>query len=158
MVICYIAVGSNLGDRAHYITAALRKLRQLPQTKVVRVSALIETLPEGGPSGQGSYLNGVLEIETSLFPYHLLAELQKIEYELGRVRTCLNAPRPIDLDILTYGEAVIREEALCIPHPRMLTRRFVLDPLEELAPGMTAKVCSLSAPARPGKKTGRKKR
>jgi len=155
MVICYIAVGSNLGDRAHYIKTALRKIRQIPQTRLLKVSSLIETLPEGGPAGQGPYLNGVFEIETELFPYHLLGALQKIEHELGRVRTCLNAPRPIDLDILTYGDAVIKEEALCIPHPRMLTRRFVLEPLEEISPGMVKKVRAMAG-TRPVKRSGKK--
>lgn len=161
MVICHIAVGSNLGDRAHYIKTALRKIRQIPQTRVLKVSALIETPPEGGPAGQGFYLNGVLQIETDLFPYHLLEALQKIEHELGRVRTCLNAPRPIDLDILTYGDAVIREEALCIPHPRMLTRRFVLGPLEEISPGTAEQVRAMTGTRpvkRPAKKPARGKK
>lgn len=155
MVICYIAVGSNLGDRAHYIQTALRKIRQIPQTRLLKVSSLIETPPEGGPVGQGPYLNGVLQVETDLFPYHLLGALQKIEHELGRVRTCLNAPRPIDLDILTYGDAMIHEEALCIPHPRMLTRRFVLEPLEQISPGMTEKVRAMTG-ARTARKPGKK--
>lgn len=140
MVISYIAVGSNLGDREYYIRSALRKIRQLPETKLRKVSSLIETEPEGGPSGQGRYLNGVVEISTGLFPYRLLQELQKIEAELGRIRSCCNAPRQIDLDILTYGEAIISEEALKIPHPRMAARLFVLEPLKEIAPDLALKM------------------
>jgi 2-amino-4-hydroxy-6-hydroxymethyldihydropteridine diphosphokinase len=135
MVISYIAVGSNLGDRRYYIQSAVKKLRQLPGTKVKKVSGLVETQPEGDPRWQGMYLNGVIELETELFPYRLLAELQQIESELGRIRIWLNGPRTIDLDILSYGDVVMREAALCIPHPRMFTRTFVLKPLEEIAPG-----------------------
>jgi 2-amino-4-hydroxy-6-hydroxymethyldihydropteridine diphosphokinase len=143
MVISYIAVGSNLGDRRYYIQAALKRLRQIAGTKVKKVSGLVETDAEGGPQGQGRYLNGVVEIETELFPYRLLAELQKIETDLGRVRLLRNGPRVIDLDILAYGTVVMQEEGLCIPHPRMFTRVFVLNPLEEIAPGQAAKLSRL---------------
>lgn len=135
MAVCYIAVGSNLGDRRYYIQSALKKIRQIPSTKVKKISSLRESAPVGGPGGQGFYLNGVAEIETELFPYLLLDELQKIERDLGRVRLLLNGPRTIDLDILAYGDVVMREEGLSIPHPRMFSRVFVLEPLSEIAPG-----------------------
>jgi 2-amino-4-hydroxy-6-hydroxymethyldihydropteridine diphosphokinase len=168
MVVSYIAVGSNLGDRRSYIEAALKKIRQLPGTKVRKVSHLIESEPEGGPRGQGRYLNGVVELETEMFPYRLLQELQKIERELGRVRVAVNGPRTIDLDILVYGDAVIREEGLCVPHPRMFSRLFVLQPLEEIAPGATEAIRKLlrrrhqgrgakKKPRRPVKKAGSRK-
>lgn len=133
MVVCYIGLGSNLGDRHYYINAAVRRLRQLSRTKVRKVSKVIETAPQGGPV-QGPYLNAVAELETDLGPYQLLAELQNIESALGRFRTVINGPRTIDLDILTYGDVRMAEEALCIPHPRMLERKFVLVPLAEIAP------------------------
>jgi len=133
MVICYIAIGSNLGDRKFYIESAIKKIRALVNTKVKKVSAVIETLPQGGPA-QGLYFNAVLEIETDLVPYHLLQELEKIETTLGRARALANAPRTIDLDILTYGDICMNEEALCIPHPRMLERDFVMIPLKQIAP------------------------
>jgi 2-amino-4-hydroxy-6-hydroxymethyldihydropteridine diphosphokinase len=139
MVFCYIGLGSNLGDREHNIHTAVRKMKSLMHTKVRRISSVIETLPQGGPA-QGLYLNAVAEIETGLDPYRLLVELQSIEMVLGRVRTVLNGPRTIDLDILTYGDICIEEEALCIPHPRMLEREFVLIPLQEIAPGVIEKV------------------
>jgi 2-amino-4-hydroxy-6-hydroxymethyldihydropteridine diphosphokinase len=139
MVLCYIGLGSNLGDRQHNINTAVRKMKSLIQTKVRRISSVIETLPQGGPA-QGLYLNAVAEIETGLDPYRLLVELHNIEMVLGRVRTVLNGPRTIDLDILTYGDICMEEEALCIPHPRMLEREFVLLPLQEIAPGVIEKV------------------
>jgi 2-amino-4-hydroxy-6-hydroxymethyldihydropteridine diphosphokinase len=139
MVLCYIGLGSNLGDRQHNINTAVRKMKSLIQTKVRRISSVIETLPQGGPA-QGFYLNVVAEIETGLDPYRLLVELHNIEMVLGRVRTVLNGPRTIDLDILTYGDICMEEEALCIPHPRMLEREFVLLPLQEIAPGVIEKV------------------
>jgi 2-amino-4-hydroxy-6-hydroxymethyldihydropteridine diphosphokinase len=133
MTVCYIGLGSNLGDRQYYIDAAVRKVRALSNTRVRRLSQVIESEPQGGPP-QGMYLNAVLEIETELGPYELLRELQAIEAGLGRVRTVANAPRTIDLDILTYGDFSIEEEALRIPHPRILERKFVLVPLAQIAP------------------------
>ncbi len=133
MVTCYIGVGSNLGDRQYYINTAIKKIMMLTATRVRKISRIIETPPHGGPD-QGPYLNGVLEIETELNPYHLLQDLQKIESSLGRVRVIKDGPRTIDLDILTYGELSINECALCIPHPRIFEREFVLIPLKEIAP------------------------
>jgi 2-amino-4-hydroxy-6-hydroxymethyldihydropteridine diphosphokinase len=141
MVTCYIAIGSNLGDRRYFIESAIKKMRILANTKVEKVSSIIETLPQGGPP-QGRYLNCVLAIETDLTPYQLLQELQKIESMLGRVRTVVNAPRTIDLDILTYSDICMKEEALCIPHPRMLERDFVMIPLSEIASGLVKKLRS----------------
>lgn len=134
MTTCYIGIGSNLGERQFNLHMAIKELRKLFTTRVTKVSSVIETVPVGGPAGQGMYLNGVVEMETELPPYQLLKELQRIESFLGRVRTVQDAPRIIDLDILLYGDYCINEEALCIPHPRMLERDFVLVPLREIAP------------------------
>lgn len=147
MVVCYIGLGSNLGDRKKYLQEAVKRLKTLHATRVRKVSSFIETAPQGGPGGQGLYLNAVAEIETGLMPYQLLQELQHIEHALGRIRTVINGPRSIDLDILTYGDIRMREEALCIPHPRMLERDFVLVPLREIAPA-----------AVPARKPARRKR
>ncbi|RJO64077.1 MAG: 2-amino-4-hydroxy-6-hydroxymethyldihydropteridine diphosphokinase [Candidatus Omnitrophota bacterium] len=133
MVTSFIGIGSNLGDRARYITVAIRQLKTLPITRVSKISRIIETLPQEGPA-QGKFLNCVVQIETELFPYQLLQALQKIEASLDRVRTVKNAPRTIDLDILLYADISMHEEALCIPHPRILRRAFVLGPLKEIAP------------------------
>jgi 2-amino-4-hydroxy-6-hydroxymethyldihydropteridine diphosphokinase len=132
MVTCYIGIGSNLGDRQYYINTAIKKIMMLIGTRVRKISRIIETLPQGGLI-QGPYLNGVIEIETGLNPYQLLQELQKIESSLGRLRSVKNAARTIDLDILTYADLCIEEDALCIPHPRILEREFVLEPLKEIS-------------------------
>lgn len=132
MVTCFIGVGSNLGDRQYNINTAIKKIKVMPSTRITKISRMIETVPQGGPA-QGLYLNGAIKISTELSPYQLLKELQAIETALGRVRTVVNGPRQIDLDILTYGDLCMNEEALCIPHPRMLTRDFVLIPLKEIA-------------------------
>jgi 2-amino-4-hydroxy-6-hydroxymethyldihydropteridine diphosphokinase len=150
MVTCYIAIGSNLGDRKYYIESAVKKVRTLANTKVNKVSSVIETAPEGGPP-QGPYLNCVMEINTELTPYQLLQELQRIESLLGRVRTAANAARTLDLDILTYGDICLKEDALCIPHPRMLERDFVMIPLKEIAPEVVKKLRC------PAKRTARTK-
>ena len=108
-------------------------------TRVTKISKIIETMPEAGLS-QGRYLNCVIEINTALSPYELLSRLQKIEADLGRVRKLENEPRNIDLDILLYGNARIKEASLCIPHPRMFKRAFVMEPLKQIAPQVVAKL------------------
>ncbi len=139
MTTCFIAFGSNLGDRQYYILSAIKMVRTLNLTRVKKVSSVIETKPQGGPV-QGMYLNGVMEIETELLPYQLLKELQRIEAALGRVRTVKFAPRTIDLDILIYGDSRIDEEGLCLPHPMIRERDFVLEPLKEIAPLVAKKL------------------
>ena len=158
MVVCYIGLGSNVGDRQGFISAAIKKIRSLANTKVRTVSNTIESLPQGGPP-QGPYLNAVLQIETDLNPYILLRELQRIESELGRIRTVLNGPRTIDLDILTFGDLCINEVSLCIPHPRILEREFVLMPLRQIDPDIIDLVRKLNKqnlkPAAGDKKKGK---
>jgi 2-amino-4-hydroxy-6-hydroxymethyldihydropteridine diphosphokinase len=139
MVICFISLGSNLGDRSYYISYAIDKIKGLPFTRVEKVSTLIISPTQGGPN-QGMYLNGVIGIETGLSPYQLLSQLQAIESSLGRVRMEINGPRTIDLDILLYGDFCLNEESLTIPHPRILERDFVFKPLEEIAPAVAQKL------------------
>jgi len=129
----YLGVGSNLGDRKRHLEAAKDRIQKVPQTRFLRSSSVLETEPVGGPP-QGKYLNAVWEIETTLTARRLKEELQRIESELGRKRSEPNAPREIDLDILFYGDRVIEEEKLTIPHARLHERAFVLAPLMELAP------------------------
>jgi 2-amino-4-hydroxy-6-hydroxymethyldihydropteridine diphosphokinase len=129
----YLALGSNLGDRAATIAAALKAVARLPGTRVLKVSRLIETAPVGGPPGQGPVLNGAATIETDLAPPDLLAALKRIERDLGRTSGPRWGPRPIDLDILLYADLVLDAPALVIPHPRLRERRFVLEPLAEIA-------------------------
>jgi 2-amino-4-hydroxy-6-hydroxymethyldihydropteridine diphosphokinase len=133
MPICYLGIGSNLGNREENIAQAIEKVRQLPDTAVVKVSSLIETAPQGGPA-QGLFLNAAMEVKTRLSPRQLLSALQKIEKDLGRARGVKNGPRTIDLDILLYGGLKLSQPDLTIPHPRIRERDFVLIPLREIAP------------------------
>lgn len=130
-MLCYIGIGSNLGDREKNINDAIQRLREAEGVRVKKVSPLYEIEPMGGPM-QPKYLNGVIEIETGLGPRQLLFVTQKIENELGRKRTVKNGPRTIDLDILTYGDKEINEPDLQIPHPRMSERDFVQRPLRDI--------------------------
>ena len=133
-VITYIALGANLGDRAGNIAAALEKLRQTPQVKLTKVSALIENPAVGGPPDSPPFLNAAAEISTSLSARAILDRLLEIEREIGRVRREKWGPRSIDLDLLLFGDQVIDEPGLTVPHPLMQQRRFVLEPLAQIAP------------------------
>lgn len=129
----YLGVGSNLGNRAFFLERAKALLQKLPGTRFIKSSSVIETEPVGGPP-QGKFLNAIWEIKTSLPPEELKTHLQKIEIQIGRKRTVRNAPREIDLDILFYGDRVVEEKELEIPHPRLHERSFVLIPFAEIAP------------------------
>ena len=132
-VTAFVALGSNLGDPAAQIRRALCALAALPETRFVRQSALYRNPPAGGID-QPEFVNAVAQIETGLAARDLLARLLEIERVHGRVRDYPNAPRTLDLDIVLFGEQVVREPGLAIPHPRMLDRAFVLVPLAEIAP------------------------
>ena len=129
----YVALGSNIGDRQKNLHAAIGLMNGVEGISVLRVSSFHDTKPVGGPP-QPNYLNAVAEVETDLPPARLLAELQRIEKQLGRTRDVRWGPRTIDLDILLMGDTIADEPGLTIPHPRMHERRFVLEPLCELAP------------------------
>jgi 2-amino-4-hydroxy-6-hydroxymethyldihydropteridine diphosphokinase len=128
----FIGLGSNLGDRL----AALRQgVATLEQGKdVIAVSPLYETEPVGGPEDQGAFLNVVVELATSDSPQELLARCQALEEAAHRVRTVRFGPRTLDADVLLVGDLVVDEPDLIVPHPRMWERRFVLQPLFDLAP------------------------
>ena len=111
---------------------AVKKINSLKDTCVLKESKIIESLPAGGPAGQPDFLNAALKIETKFSPINLLKQLKKIENELGRVKTARFGPRVIDLDILLYGDRIMRGERLTIPHPRMFGRDFVTRPLTEV--------------------------
>ncbi|MBI5369364.1 MAG: 2-amino-4-hydroxy-6-hydroxymethyldihydropteridine diphosphokinase [Planctomycetes bacterium] len=128
----YVGLGSNLGDRAEHLAAAARALAALPGVRLLRLSRVWATAPVGGPP-QGEYLNAVAELESALAPAALLAALLAVETRLGRVRAERWGPRVIDLDLLLAGDAVSATPALALPHPRLAERRFVLEPLAELA-------------------------
>ncbi len=130
----YLALGSNLGDREARLRQAVAKL-EAAEIHILRRSPVYETEPQD-VRDQGWFLNAVLEAETALFPMQLLERTQKIEREMGRQRVKVSGPRTIDIDILLYGNFVIRTPQLEIPHPRMTARRFVLQPLAALAPDL----------------------
>ncbi len=130
-----ISLGSNLGDRRAHIERALAALENMPGVSVEAVSSLIETEPVGDPP-QGPYLNGAALVSCELDPHGLLAVLQDLERAAGRESGSRWGPRPLDLDVLLLdgGQRVVRDDALEVPHPRLTERRFVLEPLAEIAP------------------------
>ncbi len=145
-----VALGSNLGDRAANLRAALRLMREagiVPE----RVSSVWESEPV--PAGQPSYLNAVAVVETALPPLELLAALKEIEHALGRRPGPRWGPRPIDLDILFYSGVELSTPDLVIPHPLVAERAFVLAPLSEVhsgpLPGLGRTVLELLAEAPP---------
>jgi 2-amino-4-hydroxy-6-hydroxymethyldihydropteridine diphosphokinase len=128
----FIGLGSNLGDRAGHIRDALRELAEAGDIRVVACSRVHETEPVGGPPGQPPYLNAVAELATDLAPRDLLVRLLEIERRHGRQRGVPNGPRTLDLDLLLYRDLVVDEPDLCVPHPRMWQRSFVMEPLAEI--------------------------
>lgn len=132
--VAYIALGSNLGDRANNIATAIDHLRANPDIEVTKASALLDNPAVGGPSDSPPFLNAVAEIQTTLPPRELLRTLLEIERTMGRERREKWGPRVIDLDLILYANQIIDEPDLKIPHPLMHKRPFVLKPLSELAP------------------------
>ena len=129
----YIGLGSNLADREGTIEEAVGLLRAEPGIEVVSVSSLRETEPWGRVA-QPAFLNGAVALETTLEPRALLGVLLDVERRLGRVRDERWGPRTIDLDLLLYGDVVLDEPGLTVPHPLLHERAFVLEPLQELDP------------------------
>jgi 2-amino-4-hydroxy-6-hydroxymethyldihydropteridine diphosphokinase len=137
MPTAFVGIGSNLGEPERQIAAALEELAAEDGIELVAVSTLRETEPVGYLD-QPNFLNGAARIETELPPRELLKRLLAIERRLERVRGegLRFGPRTIDLDLLLYGEERIAEPGLTVPHPRLAERRFALEPLVELAPGL----------------------
>jgi len=133
MVDAYLSVGSNLGNRLENLLNSLQKLTLQPKILLQRVSSIYETEPVGVVD-QPMFLNAVCKLKTSLAPKQLLAEIKKIEADAGRKKTGRWQERIIDIDILLYGNVVICDSELEIPHPRMRVRRFVLVPFAEISP------------------------
>lgn len=136
MTLACIGIGSNLGDRAASIALAAARLRDTPGITDVRMSATHETDPVG-PVAQGKFLNAAAACDTTLAPAELLARLRAIEAEAGRADAAVRehwGPRELDLDLLLFGDRVIDQPGLSVPHPRMHERAFVLRPLAEVAP------------------------
>ncbi len=137
MTTAFVGIGSNLGEPERQIAAALEQLAAEDGIELVAASTLRETEPVGYLD-QPSFLNGAAQLETALPPRELLERLLEIESRLGRVRGegPRFGPRTIDLDLLLYGDETIDEPGLTVPHPRLAERRFALEPLAELAPGL----------------------
>lgn len=129
-----IGLGSNLGDRAAVLDAAVAALATTPGVTVRAVSSRYETAPVGGPPGQGAFLNAAALLETALDPHSLHERLRTIEQNAGRVRHVRWGERTLDLDLLLFGGLILTTDELTIPHPRMGVRRFVLTPLAAIAP------------------------
>jgi 2-amino-4-hydroxy-6-hydroxymethyldihydropteridine diphosphokinase len=128
----FLGLGSNVGDREAHLREAVEHLES-DQVRVLHRSSLYETAPQE-MLDQPWFLNAVVQVETTLFPLQLLARVRQIERDMGRRRVTPKGPRNIDIDILFYGRVVIATAELEVPHPRIAQRRFVLDPLAEIAP------------------------
>lgn len=130
----FLGLGSNQGDRLAMISQAVQRLGSYQGIRVIQMALVVETEPVG-VSEQPDFLNTVVEVETTLSPHELLAVVKRLEQQLGRLPSPQRwGPRPIDLDILLYDDRVIQEPHLTIPHVHMHQRRFVLEPLAQLAP------------------------
>ncbi|MFH1263101.1 MAG: 2-amino-4-hydroxy-6-hydroxymethyldihydropteridine diphosphokinase [Pseudomonadota bacterium] len=143
MARAFIGIGSNLGDRAAFVRQSVRKLRSF--ARVLRVSSLHETEPVGVTGRQPDFLNAVAEIETSSAAIELMGQLLSVEAEIGRIRKKPGTARRIDLDLLSYDDLVLDQPVLQVPHPRMHERRFVMEPLTELAPAWVHPVLGRTA-------------
>jgi 2-amino-4-hydroxy-6-hydroxymethyldihydropteridine diphosphokinase len=136
VTLAYVGLGSNLDHPARRIEQAIEELDRLPHSRVVRRSSLYRSAPVGY-ADQPDFVNAVVQLETGLSADRLLAELQDVEARHGRVRSFANAPRTLDLDLLTFDGLEMKTERLTLPHPRMQERAFVLKPLVEVAPEAT---------------------
>lgn len=167
-ITAFIALGSNLGDRKRNIHQAIDKLRQTPGVQVVRLSRLLDNPAQGMGEDAPAFINAVVQVQTTLGSHALLHRLLQIEHEMGRQRRIKWEPRIIDLDLLLYGDHIISSQELVVPHPLMHERRFVLEPLAEIAPdfvhptlqmtiaGLLENLNSATARASRSPQTGRK--
>ncbi|MFQ5557450.1 MAG: 2-amino-4-hydroxy-6-hydroxymethyldihydropteridine diphosphokinase [Acidimicrobiales bacterium] len=148
--VAYLALGTNLGDRRANLGQAIGRLgfeHHAGGLRISSLSGLYETDPIGGPDDQGPFLNMVVEVETTLDPFELLDRCLATEKAGGRTRSVRWGPRVIDVDVLLYGDVRIESPELTLPHPRMWERRFVLEPLADVAPQLLSKDWSDRLPA-----------
>jgi len=130
---CYLSLGSNVGERERHVLDAVGRIESCGAGRVTAASSLYETEPIGMP-GATAFINAVVEVETLLSPGGLLERLQEVEARMGRTGGHYQ-PREIDIDIVAYGDSVIDQPRLTLPHPRYASRGFVLVPLRDVAPG-----------------------
>ena len=139
----YLSLGSNLGDREKYLREAILRLRDLGVIR--QISAFYETQPVEVQNEQPWFLNCALAMETELMPLEFLRGMLSIEQSMGRIRTEPKGPRTIDIDIVFFGDEVLDTPELTVPHPAMHQRRFVLEPLAEIAPDVVHPVLKRTA-------------
>lgn len=142
----FVALGANVGDPPAQLKQAAQRLATHDQVVLKDTSSLWRTSPEGPVADQPDFVNAVVHLETLLSPHSLLALCHEVEEALGRDRSgeVAGGPRPIDLDLLAYGDVVLDEEGLTLPHPRLAERAFVLEPLHEVAPHFVHPATGLS--------------
>ena len=136
MITAHLGLGSNLGNRLAFLQGGRDRLLDSYDIVLLRASSVFETAALGGPAGSPPFLNAVLEVETSLAARELLAACLATEQAFGRTRSEPAAPRTLDIDLLLYGDAVIDQGDLQVPHPHLCERAFVLAPLSEIAPDL----------------------
>jgi 2-amino-4-hydroxy-6-hydroxymethyldihydropteridine diphosphokinase len=141
MATAFLGLGSNMGDRADNINIAIKLLRESGQIDIENISSLYQTEPVG-VEGQPEFYNCAMRIKTPLDPHPLLRLIKAIERQMGREPSTHMQPRLIDIDILLYDDTDLESLELKIPHPRLTTRRFVLEPLLELEPGLRDPISS----------------
>lgn len=139
----FLGLGSNMGDRKAYLDGAVLGLKEADRVSLIQVSSYIET-PPYGLVDQDPFLNAVVEIETTLAPYPLLDLCQSLEKAAGRVRKVHWGPRTLDVDILFYDREILGLDRLAVPHPDLVNRAFVLEPMVELAPNFIHPVNKLT--------------
>jgi len=153
----YLSLGSNVGDREDHLRGAITRLESI--ARVISVSSFYETEPME-VTNQPWFLNCAVKVETTKMPKQLMAAILEMEREMGRLRTIKKGPRTVDIDILLFGDAVVDSQEVTIPHPAMHERRFVLEPLAEIAPEarhpVFKKTVSEMLDALPGGQTVRK--
>jgi 2-amino-4-hydroxy-6-hydroxymethyldihydropteridine diphosphokinase len=132
MALAFIGLGGNIGDTKQLIKDAIVCLAQHPELRILTRSCMYQSAPVDAEGDD--YINAVISLETQISPEELLRICQQVELSFGRERPYLNAPRTLDLDVLAYDQIAINNDALTIPHPRMIERSFVLCPLLEIAP------------------------
>lgn len=132
-VVAYVGLGSNLAEPVMQVRRACEALQRLPHTRYLQCSGLYLS-PPMGPADQPDYINAVAAVDTALSPHQLLTELQRIEHDQGRTRSVRWGARTLDLDLLLYGDRIIADARLSVPHPGLADRAFVLYPLQEIAP------------------------
>lgn len=141
--LCYLGLGSSIGDRLSYLRFALVRMGAWPGAKIVAVSGVYETSPVGGVA-ENLFFNAAVGLETEIPPHELLDLIHAIEQEAGRERPTRWDDRTLDVDILYMGDLVLMADDLQIPHPRIATRRFVLAPLAEIAPDFRDPITGVS--------------